>query len=155
DVYVTIPTGPSEGDILSAVLARRLIGGVIAKLPWDWKGELDYTWDQSHYSYLTDPLRLLPTATTAVTTGVIDLFRDINAYPIDLSPYLGPGPGQIAMYSTTLKDATLRLNGTVGRLPAGRPQLIFMLEHRNEDKGDTYEYFPAEPNFHTAFYPST
>ena len=134
-IRVAIPTASTDHDLETKSFDGQLVGGLIVKLPRDWKAEGDYTWSRSRFRLAQlGGLFLSPAGRTAVTTGAIDVLRDTNVYPVDFSSYLF---GYYAPFTflTTLKDATLRFGGPVGSLPAGAPQAALLLEHRDEILG--------------------
>lgn len=141
DIFVRAPVDlPFEA--VTTNLARRAAAGFILKLPHNWSAAADYTWNQTKASESFHLFGDPPALTAAIADGRLDLLRDTNAFPVDIAPY---GPfltGRSLMpYRTTLKDATLRFAGPVGRLPAGAPILSVSIEHREEDIADAVAAF--------------
>lgn len=100
--------------------------GAIAKLPWDWTGELDYTRSQNKFSslnYLTDSFAL----SNDLNSGVLNPFVDTLMFPLDLKKYTVPNTFS---GSSKLDDIALRGSGPLLSLPWGTPNLTLGLEHR-------------------------
>jgi iron complex outermembrane receptor protein len=139
DILVSVPTNSDTTTISSTGNNRRLMGGVIVKLPGEWMSEADYTWDQSKFSFRIGPQSLTSAAVDAVTAGTLNILRDTNAFPVDFSPYLDSAStfSSGMPFRTTLKDASLRFAGPIGvPLPGGAPQVTTLLEHRDESMSD-------------------
>jgi len=107
--------------------------GLLARLPGDWKSELDYTWSRNSFEFAYDDYD--GTAFRSdLAAGTLNPFADTLAHPLNLAPYLVPGT-----YSgrSTLNDLGLRASGPVGSFPSGRPSLTIGLEHRKEGSDDS------------------
>ncbi len=135
---------------------RSLAGGVIARLPANWSAQAEYSWNRSRSSSKRNPYQITADGEAAIKDGRLDPFRDVNAYPLDFSPYyVSPTPQTIYGGDFVLKTATLRLAGPVWRLPAGPLMLSTMVERRDElDKANVntlhardgtpaYSYYPG------------
>ncbi len=111
-----------------------MAGGVIVRLPRNWSVHGEYNWSRSQSGYRRNGRTLISsTPLAAVRSGALDVFRDLNAYPLDLTSYLSPdSPQNNAHSENVLKDATLRLVGPVWTLPAGPVMLSSLLERRDE-----------------------
>jgi outer membrane receptor protein involved in Fe transport len=143
-IRVTAPIVGGDSTLVSTMYDRRAIGGVIVELPKNWHAEADYTWSRTRF-YSSSPGSLATSlATSAVTSGTVNLLRDINAYPVDFTPYILP-PAVISPAHTTLRDATLRTSGPLWMLPAGPVTLSGLVEHRKEVFGDFIQTVPATP----------
>jgi iron complex outermembrane recepter protein len=137
DIVVNVPVLSRDFVNQPETRDRRLVAGVISKLPWDWQGELDYVWSKSG-THLFAPGFISPDVATAISGAVrndpeFNPLRDTNIYPLDISPYatdLFYGP-----FETTAEDLTLLLGGPVGSLPGGRPGFSVRLEYRDEHFG--------------------
>ncbi|WP_162313953.1 TonB-dependent receptor [Pseudoxanthomonas yeongjuensis] len=133
-IQISVPLPMQDSQWRVETTDRRLVAGLIAELPKDWRAEMDYIFSRT---------RNTQTINGAIRSSAQDLIfpalendpafnpiRDTNLYPIDLSPYMTTmyeGP-----FETTTKDVTLLLGGPIGSLPAGRPTLSVRLEHRDE-----------------------
>lgn len=132
-VLVTVPgVGPSDTLLQNWNDGSRLIGGIIIQLPRSWMMEGDYTW--SRYTQQFSSGAILDPAlggNTAVASGTLNVLRDVNAYPLNWSPYL-----EASMYATpfdsTLEDGTVRVSGPLVSLPAGALTLSTLVERRDE-----------------------
>lgn len=115
---------------------RRMVAGVIVQLPADWKGEIDYTWHEAtllnQRTVISDAG--LAAATAAVTGGTANLLRDTRVYPVDFRSYFDEIDGGLPSTSTN-RTVTARASGPIGKLPAGRPVLSTLIEHREQEYG--------------------
>lgn len=149
-ILVTVPHPGSDAVFTTENQNRRLVGGAIAQLPWSWKAEADYTWQR--YSDTRSGAPALKSAgTTAITSGALDVLRDVNTFPLDLSPYLG-----LRFYApattTELNDGAVRASGPVGALPTGDIQAAVLLEHRVTDMAESRDVSTADGTY--SYYPS-
>lgn len=146
-VMVTTPLLGLDGEAESISTNRRLIGGLIFELPAAWKVSAEYAWGRSKFSnhepggLAYDPVSFELLAQTALNAGAFDVMRDTRAYPVDFSPYQSV-PSTIPPVHSTLKSATVRAAGPVGRLPGGRPSITMLVERRDEHYSDTYLIAP-------------
>ncbi len=118
----------------------RAAGGAILRLPARWTAQAEYNWSRSR----TERRRTTPSLTNqgeaALVDGTVDLFRDLNRYPLDLMQYaLMPSPNRIdGPADTTLKNISLRLAGPTFRLPGGPLVLSALFETREEVAENTF-----------------
>lgn len=134
-IRVSVPLVGYESMFTTQNSDRRALAGLIFKLPGRWQGEVDYTWSRTHLSILT-PITFTTAFAAAVQAGTIDVLRDTNAYPLNLDTYIVPRTDGGSFFST-LKDVTARAAGPVINLPAGPAVLSALVEHREEDLGET------------------
>lgn len=126
----------------------RVAGGVIVRLPADWTGAVDYTWSRyrrissAYFPIVGDPDGTGPglPVSTALTTGALDVMRDLNAFPLDYSLYLMPRDNAWGDNQGRLSDAALRLSGPVFELPGGPITVSAVVEHQNEESPSVYQY---------------
>lgn len=139
DVSISFPTygRQFEKDNRSVSEASRLNAGLTFKLPGAWSASLDVTRNTS-----VNTTSLVPSGYdsyavyNAVQDGTLNPFRDLQLYPLDLSPYLTEtldayGPGD-----ASLKEVAVRVGGAIGRLPAGEVRVTAVLSGRREEAGD-------------------
>lgn len=134
DLQVTAPLPTQDIGRSTRNTERRVAAGLIVRLPGEWLGEVDYVWHRStnSSSEAATIAALTPAAQAAVENGSLDILRDPNVAPLDLTPYL-IRPGRIdGPHETTTRNPTLLLGGPVGTLPGGRPMLSLRLEQRDE-----------------------
>jgi len=133
NVRVPVPTGE---EAIDQTYDYRASGGVIVKLPREWMTGIDYTWNQT-YIEINSPLFAPAALTTAMSNGTVDVLRDIDTYPLNLSSF-GPNGKQYTTSAprATLKDVTLRLAGPLVSLPAGSASISGLIEHRDEAISD-------------------
>ena len=110
---------------------QQISGGLIARLPRNWTGELDYSVHRAT-SLLLNGQRFDPTLPALMMTGVVDVLSDVLEF-VDASDYINARDGK---FVTQTHNAALRLSGPIGRLPAGRPMLNVLLENRRMRLGD-------------------
>jgi len=151
---ITVAAPVSDGDRKFRVynFDRRISGGLIARLPKEWTGELNYVWNRTRRHTLDTGYGLVPSASgvtlaNAISNGSLDVLRDTNLYPVDVTPFEGVirggfGSGDPAY--ATLKNTTLRASGPAFSLPAGPIQAAARLEYRDEMLGETFGY--STPN---------
>jgi iron complex outermembrane receptor protein len=128
-VNVAYPlTGSLENEKSFETVSSRVAGGLVAKLPREWQAGLDYVWGRNEsnihtaYSVRGDPDG--PTGpsisyNTAISTGVLDVMRDLNVRPLDYSAYLVPGMVLDDQFKSTVKSLTVRASGPTFHLPTG------------------------------------
>lgn len=130
-IRVRVPAPPGlEGEANSHDDNHRLAGGLIVRLPAGWLTEADYTWSRSSWRYEYPGFVL--GEDSAVTDGTLDVLRDTNAFPLDLSPYQLPTNRSLIPQRATLKDATLRFSGPLGGWLGGKVMLSGLIERREE-----------------------
>lgn len=122
-----IPTR-SETDSLQAVI------GTTIKLPREWGIQAEYSWGESESSFSNFSASLMPSFRSALTSGEIDILRDLNAFPIDVSEFAYTEPTTTrGPAGNTLSVFSLRASGPSIKLPAGPIQTAILLEHRIDE----------------------
>lgn len=141
-VSVSFPTTCTSLDTSDSVTQSATLG-VLAPLGSTWGWELDYTWSRNSYEYAAGRGDYVAVS-SALSAGILNPFVDTIAHPLDLSPYVG---SESLASESALYDLDLRLNGTVGSIPAGRPTLTVGIEHRREAIGNQgySEDYPLTP----------
>lgn len=153
-VNVTVPLNFADGSGKAESETRRILGGVLVRLPGDWVAEADYTYATSSFNTNKDNFRLLPGAEDAlIANGTIDVLRDTALYPPDFSAITFTRFSQSPSRST-LKDISLRAAGSMLRLPAGDPTLTLLLERRDESFNDFFFHDIVGEVVSTTLYPS-
>lgn len=135
---------------------RRAAGGVIVRLPRNWTFATDYSWSRARYrSAATNP-SVHANASTALGSGALDVLRDLNAFPIDYSPYLLPSPTFVlGPADAILRDATVRVAGPTFELPGGPLAVSGLYEHREEEALNSFREATNANGTHTiTFFPS-
>lgn len=117
-------------------------GGLILRLPSDWKVMADYSWSKSRFqSRASNPVLTTP-GLAALASGTLDVVRDLNQFPIDYTSYLlkqgnsVQGPG-----ITSLREASLRAAGSVWGMPGGDAALSVLLQRRDETAKEFFSDF--------------
>lgn len=153
-----VVVNPSFSFFDTALVVRtdsaRLAGGVIYKLGGGWSSEADLIWGSYRIApgQIRGPRSLDLSA--AIGNGTVDVLRDYNIFPIDLSKYLAPSTSTSPNRSTSL-DVTWRAAGPLFRLPGGAAKLTTLLEHRlNKLEASTIENFNQSSGaISTTFFP--
>ncbi len=163
-IYVRFPIPGFNDSIQQTSTTDRAIAGVIARLPNNWTGELDYSWSRSRsdltgtyfatdYSWLLamycgcNPSEALGDPT--LTSGPpLDALLDYTTYTdaiADFAPYVLPSPNTFnGPYENKLRNITLRLSGPIVDLPAGALTLSSIISRREERIAAA---FSQTPNF--------
>jgi iron complex outermembrane recepter protein len=143
-----------ESEIVTRSKTRAAAVGLIFKLRGDWAAETDYSWGRSSNQYSGLPPSFPAAARTAMSNGTLDVLRDTEAFPLDLSPYMPP-TGFSAPFIASLEHATLRASGPVFSLWGGPVTLAGSLEHRKEEFDESFTRLFSGPTASTTFtYPS-
>jgi len=127
-VHVPYPFPNLVADEWSEVVTSRVTGGLVAKLTGDWQAGLDYVVGSTKTRLLLqsptpgDPDG--PTGPgisfgTAVSTGVLDVMRDLNVLPLNYGPYIMPRPATDSTGLAVSQSLTARASGPVFQVPAG------------------------------------
>jgi len=128
----------------------RATAGVIVRLPRDWTASADYVWGRSRSSssqqaaIVGDPDGTGPALSinAALANGTLDVLRDLNAFPLNYTPYLMADPYSYTGPSDLIsRDATLRASGPLWQLPAGALTLSGSVEWRQEKSKDSVNEF--------------
>ena len=136
-VTITFPSALS-GSLATDSVTQSATAGLLARLPGDWKSELDYTWSRNSFNYAL-PSYDYYAVPAALAAGTLNPFVDTIAHPLNLAPYVFI---QRFTGNSTLNDLGLRASGSVGSLPWGRPTLTIGFEHRKEGSHDGQLYWP-------------
>jgi len=123
----------------------RIACGLIVRLPKEWSLVMDYAWSKTRWEIITgnpvgDPDGSGPAtdAVTAIGNGTLNVLRDVNAYPIDFSPFKLALPNQhLGPQDMTLNDFSLRASGPVFQLPTG-PVILSGLADRSMQSAKPY-----------------
>lgn len=126
---VTVAAPDSLGDRLDADnVNRRVTTGLVASLPWDWKTEVDYTWNVNEYKFSQ---YFGPTYAAQINTdlasGKLNPFVDTSLNPLNLNPYVGVNSDK---FPSSLNSIGAHASGPVWHLPGGIPNLTIGLERR-------------------------
>ena len=97
-ITVSFPATGIFAPITVENQSLRAAAGVIVRLPRDWTAAADYVWSRARNDRvftsdsLGDPDGAGPgvSVTTALSSGTLDVLRDLNQYPLDWSRYLLP-----------------------------------------------------------------
>lgn len=130
DTFLTVSSSDST----------QLVGGFNWQFAERWTANLDYNWSLSSFesrsstipfntSSSTDPERI--GVRGAIALGELDIFRDLNAFPLDLSPYQYDLPPSIQLpRENEATNIALRISGSAFDLPAGAVNFSFLAERR-------------------------
>ena len=151
DVLVRFPNA-TDLPLNSYSTTRNVTVGAVARLPWEWSAELDYTWSESRFGY--DSFNQDGTAVrNDLASGALNPFVDTLRYPVNLAKYTSTFSSSFA---STLNDFALRMAGPLKSLPWGTPELTTGLEHRTTETapGTTENIYPitTTADYRTYFY---
>lgn len=130
------------GNVIGTNLSKvnRLLAGIVVRFPADWTVGADYVWSRSQ-TFSASPFGLLgdPDGTgpglsfsTALSTGVLDVVRDLNRFPLDYGPHKMPSPLISSDFILEANEVTLRGSGPLFSLPAGMAALSVSAQFRDE-----------------------
>ncbi len=120
-------------DVTSKSKTHQIAGGLIFRLPRDWTMQPEYAWSRSSSGGVYSANQVTSQGRAALANGELNVLRDVNAFPLDFSPYyFTPVPNLIGDYNMVLKNATLRLAGPVWTLPGGAVVLSTVMENRQQ-----------------------
>lgn len=154
--FVTLPANAPNNPFTTAITVRfpspninvrfrsesetlRAAAGLIYRLSDNWSVGADYSWSRSRLTFIQTSPILNSAANAAFANGTLDVMRDVNAFPLDFGPYALPSPNSIyGPIDTDLRDASLRLSGSLFRLPGGKVTITGLLEHREEVGNDGF-----------------
>ena len=147
-ILVTFPIpNLSDYERISRSTTVRATAGLVLRLPRSWAGSFDYTWSRSK-SFITntDPIIGDPDGSgpgqpvsAALSSGTLDVVRDVNAFPLDYSQYLFPSPNFRSKNVLDLNDVNARLSGPLFRLWGNPISLSLAAEYLHEDKKEAFE----------------
>ena len=152
-VFFPQTSGPNPENVTTTENWRASVGAIFS-ISESWSGALDYTWNRSRIETIaTNPGTNIDAFNAAVSSGSIDVFRDLDLFPIDYSPFLLPSPNQIAgPTDVELENLSLRVAGPLFDIGGGSVAFTGLLERRDEVAKDSFRTFPdffdpAQPDF--------
>jgi iron complex outermembrane receptor protein len=150
-ILVTTPALGLDGENVSKISNRRAVAGLSIRLTDSWNLAGEYSWSSSRFFRESLSNTSIVPEADKVSAGEIDVIRDTNRYPVDLSSaaiensIYGPA-------NTVLKNPAIRLGGSLPfDFGGGRPSLAISIEYRQEELDGAYNQVPA-PDI-SSFYP--
>lgn len=123
------------------------VGGGTYELPGNWSVSADFNWSRAR----TEQVGTSPAydnffgVNPAIDSGELDIFRDLTAFPLDLSAFELVSPNNIiGPRDSVLRNAAFRISGPAFELPAGSVNISALLETRDET---LKEYYTESYNF--------
>lgn len=139
DIQVEFPVPGLDFPRISKSETDRALFGLVATLSPSWALQFDYGYSQHTRTSSLANTVFTSAGIAAFADGTLDVLRDTNAFPLDISPFLLPQPSNIGgPDETTLQNLTLRLGGLVGDWVGGQASVTAMLEYRMEDTGASF-----------------
>jgi iron complex outermembrane receptor protein len=141
DVSISFPSNEGAPNTTDSVTQSATVG-LLTHFTNTWNGELDYTWSQNSFAFVT-PTTDGSSLEGALASGSVNPFADTIEFPPTLAPYFAT-----LAYGgeSSLNDLALRTSGPLPSFPWGAPTLTVGVEHRKEGTHDsTYtETFPLQ-----------
>lgn len=123
------------------------VGGGTYELPGDWTVSADFNWSRARSEQIgTSPAYdNFFGVNAAIDAGTLDIFRDLTAFPLDLSAFELVSPNNIiGPRDSVLRNGAIRISGPAFELPAGSVNISALLETRDEV---LKEYYTESYNF--------
>ena len=180
DIVVTFPLpGFAFQQVFESESQDAVVGAALS-LPFRWHAQVEGSWGRSRtrsqggQPFLDEDQRDPPEVGPVVRTGVysniqngtLDVLRDLNQSPLDLSEFALPFPnGGMDPADSINTGALLRLSGPLFKLPAGEVTLSALLDHRKSEAeetivrgfvnflgGDTFYFYPSREATTDSYY---
>lgn len=179
DIQVTFPVpGLAYKQQVRSESLNGLIGASYL-LPHRWSVQLEGSWGRSRVReiggtpLLDNDIRnppetgdvVRPGIQSDIQNGTLDVLRDLNSAPLDLSAYTLSFPNDVQSPSSISKGYVLRASGPVKRLPAGDLVLSGLIERRENEAeatvvrgfvgpegSDQYFYYPSRSTTADSYY---
>lgn len=135
DITVNVPITGGHDTYDSRSGSYRALLGAVLEVGRSWRAEFDVTFDRNDMRQAFPSGRLLSSANSAVLTGAIDVFKDINAFPVDFASHMPPA-SSISPTHSTQRGAAARFSGPFFDLPGGSATLSVVLEGFENEYGD-------------------
>lgn len=133
-VIVSLPEVDVDSYTTTETSTQRVNGGVIVDLSHGWTAGVDVNWNRATMAYRQNHLTVEPWSFAgAAAAGEIDVFRDLDQFPIDYSPYLIGGGSGFPSSPTYTKDYSIRVAGPLFRLPAGEVRMTGLVSQRRDE----------------------
>lgn len=129
-ITVTFPQFMGLSLQKSVSLDRRAVVGLIAKLPADWQVGADFGYNSTTITAARSTSST--TFTSLVTAGTMNVFRDLQVFPFDYSPYQPTIFNSQYPLKSDMTDGVIRGSGPLWTLPGGRMTLSALVERREE-----------------------
>ncbi|MEJ1962749.1 MAG: TonB-dependent receptor [Gammaproteobacteria bacterium] len=182
DISVSFPLPGLSFEQHTDSEALNAVVGAAFNLPFRWRAQVEGSWGRSRTqtlggqpfldSDLTDQSSgavVMAGVSSAIENGALDVLRDLNRTPLDLSPYALPYPNDFTSPTDSIsRGGVLRLSGPVFRLPGGDVTLSGLLERRRNEArevvqqgfivflgGPTYNYYPSRTSTTDSYYVET
>lgn len=164
NIIVTFPLYGQdlERSNVSVSESERFNAGFIFKLPNRWNAGVDLNRNTSKNSRKFESTTFDNAAILfAVRSGALNVFRDLELYPLDLSPYLTGNVSRYGPSEGSSNEFAIRFAGPLAELPAGDLQISALISARKEraestlatrrneggggttPAGDVYRFYPA------------
>lgn len=126
ELIVSVPVEGADGVFQRRHRAYRGVGGVNFSVR-TWRVGVEYAWSKSRFE-IEQPWAT--SAFAAIASGELNILRDLEDQPLDLTPYLRTL--RTTPLDFSIGGAALRLHGTAFDAPAGAATLSAHFEHRDE-----------------------
>ncbi|GAA0673215.1 outer membrane receptor protein involved in Fe transport [Sphingomonas insulae] len=135
-IQLILPGVALGSEVHNRQTSSTLVGGVIAKLPWDWQAALDVSYARSRFVGDVQPSQISQATEDQLVSGTQNVLRDLTLQPLSLSyddlPFFTAAtPGTSSTFAPSLRIAgPLPL-----RLPGGKTQMTLNVEYSDQRNG--------------------
>ncbi len=160
-IRVTTPLFGADRHATSSNDITNVAGGIIWKLPREWRVATDLAWNRSKFESERPPTSLTPAAAAAIASGAIDIFRDTNQYAVDFGSYLNPSSVERYVTPVITKTVTgnMVLSGPLDFLPIMQSAVLTVALNQQRDDfsatkllQNTRVYYPGQEQKNTSLY---
>jgi outer membrane receptor protein involved in Fe transport len=139
---------PGEAGATYDIVTQNAAGGAKISLPFNWKADVNFSW-QTSLTGINAPLDISNTTAlaAAVNSGAVNLITDVSKYPFNYSPYY---EALDLTQNTYENDFQVKAAGPLMNLWAGAPTLAVGLQHQKSGSSYGFEYLSAPGNATTA-----
>ena len=133
NITINYPSVGIETPVEYTATNKSITGGMIARLSSDWVANLEYSWGRAEQFFTGASSSLASSIIADTRSGALPLLRDVNQFPVDLTPYItNIVDSQNGPYRTTSEILTGRVSGKLFDIGGGPVNLTTLAEYRNE-----------------------
>lgn len=140
-ISVTLPLSGLDDQQTTTIKGARGALGLIKRLSHGWLTSADFSWSRASI-VSHGAARRGSGFNSAVSSGTLDVLRDTQMLPIDVTSYL-VAADRWTPFKSTMKDTAVRIAGPAWTLPAGPMMFSAALSYRNEDLDESWLHYPS------------